>query len=182
MTEIKKPGRPKGTTKQRARPVEHQGEREQKLDTLDELEMAAKQRVKSGNRISLAPKLKLEWSNQDPNFHYYWATDSEQSPVDLQTLMEAGYTFERYTSGQRRGEKVVQHSKGCKLYLMKQPKDLFELDQKEIHAKSVAQHQEIMGVGAREYAGQSKELGKGKPVELEITKESPDPISLMEGG
>ena len=168
------------TPKKRGRPVQHQDERTRKMSSLDEMEQQAAARIKQSGRISLAPKLKLAWANQDPNYMYMWASDSETYPVKLQDMCNAGYTFVRHEHGIQKGEPVCHNSKGCNLYLMKQPKELFEEDEKAKHEKSLANYNEIMQVGSREYAGDSKELGKGKVAKIEYT-ENPDAINQLTG-
>ncbi len=166
--------------KTRKRPVKDQGEAALKMSILDEMENAAQERISAGQRIALAPKLKLDWSNQEPGFNYQWATDSESYPITLQQMLDSGYTFVRHKNGSLSGQHVIQHSKGCNLYLMRCKEEFYKADQKAKHDKAVAQHQQISQVGSREYAGESKELGKGKVADLSF-QESPDAISLMEG-
>ena len=167
-------------TKKRGRPPQHKGERDQQMQFLSEMQDLAQKRIKSKGRAPLSAKLKLDWAHKEEGYHYMWASDSEKYPVSLQQMCEAGYTFVTYDHGSMAGEFVVQNSKGCNLYLMRQPNELFQEDQEAIHKKSIDMHKEIMGVGAREYAGESKELGKGKVADLSFEK-SPDAISLMEG-
>lgn len=166
--------------KTRARPIKDQGEQVLKMTVLDEMELASQERIKNGGRVALAPKLKLDWSNQEKGFNYQWATDSDSYPITLQQMLDSGYTFVRHMNGSLSGQHVIQHSKGCNLYLMRCKDEFYKADQKIKHEKSVAQHQQITQVGSREYAGKSKELGEGKVAELSI-QESPDAISLMEG-
>ncbi len=166
--------------KKRGRPVKDQGEQVLKMTILDEMEVAAQERIKGGGRVALAPKLKLDWSNQEKGFNYQWATDSESYPITLQQMLDSGYTFVRHMNGSLSGQHVIQHSKGCNLYLMRCKDEFYLADQEAKHQKAVAQHQEINQVGVREYAGESKELGEGKVASLSI-QESPDAISLMEG-
>ena len=173
MTEVKKG---------RGRPPQERSEQERKMDTLDEMEQRASKRVKGGQRISLSPKLKLEWNDVEEGFNYQWASDSETYPINLQQMVDAGYTFVRFKHGGLAGEKVIKHSKGCNLYLMRCLDEYFQQDQAEKHKKSIQLHKDIMEVGSREYAGDSKELGKGKPVTLSIGENpEPNPISLLEG-
>lgn len=176
MTDLKDQKRGRG------RPPQERSEQERKMDTLDEMEQRAAQNIKSGQRISLSPKLKLEWNDVEKGFNYQWATDSETYPINLQQMMDAGYTFVRFKHGGLAGEKIIKHSKGCNLYLMRCPDEYFQKDQEQKHKKSIALHQQIMQVGKREYAGESKELGKGKPVTLTMGENpEPNPISLLEG-
>ena len=168
--------------KKRGRPPQHSGERNLKMTVLDEMEDRAKKRItsKGEGRIPLSPKLKLDWAACEEGFHYQWASDSENYPINLQQMCDAGYTFVRHEHGSMAGEHVIQNSRGCSLYLMRCPEAYFQADQEAINAKSIAQHKEIMQVGNREYAGDSKELGKGKVATLSI-EENPDVINLMEG-
>ncbi|MAE22023.1 MAG: hypothetical protein CMK92_06280 [Pseudomonas sp.] len=171
------------TEKRRGRPTQHQGEKNLKMHTLLEMQENAQKRIQSGNRVPLTSKLKLEMAGLDPNFEYVWASDSTTNPISLQQRCEAGYTFVTNEFGESKGDPVVQNSKGCNLYLMRVPKDIFQADEREKHAKSIKNYQEIMQVGDREYAGESKELGKGKVSTLSI-EDAPkvdDAISLMEG-
>ena len=167
-------------TPTRKRPIKDQGEQVLKMTILDEMENAAQKRIKGGNRVALAPKLKLDWSNQEKGYNYQWATDSDSYPITLQQMVDSGYVFVRHSTGSIKGEPVIQHSKGCNLYLMRCKDEFYIEDQKAKHAKAVAQHQQITQVGDREYAGESKELGKGKVAKLSF-EETPDAINLMEG-
>ncbi len=166
----------------RSRPTHHQDERSIKMTILNEMEEMAQTRIKSkgSSRVALSPKLKLEWSDCEEGFYYHWASDSENYPINLQQMCDAGYTFVRHKHGSAAGELVIQNSKGCQLYLMRCPQAYFEEDQAIKNAKSIAQHAEISQVGSREYAGSSKELGQGKVAQLSI-EENPDAIRLMEG-
>lgn len=165
----------------RKRPVAEQGEKVIKMTILDEMEQRAQSRLKEGGaRIPLAAKLKLDWSDQEPGYNYQFATDSESYPITLQQMLDSGYTFVRHKHGSNAGQAVVQHSKGCKLYLMRCTDEYFKEDQKLKHEKAVAQHQQISNVGNREYAGDSKQLGEGKVASLGF-KETPDAINLMTG-
>lgn len=168
--------------KTRGRPPQHQDERAIKMTVLDEMEEAAQKRIHKdgGTRVALSPKLKLEWQDIEEGFHYQWSSDSENYPVNLQQMVDAGYTFVRYKHGSLAGQHVIQNSKGCNLYLMRCPEEYFQADQKVINQKAIAQHKQIMEVGAREYAGESKTLGEGKVADLSFT-ESPDAINLLEG-
>ena len=163
----------------RERPTHHTGEANIKANVLDEMEQAAQQRIASGQRVSLSPKLKLAWNDVEPDFNYQWASDSENYPINLQQMVDAGYTFVRHKYGSIAGDKVIQHSKGCNLYLMRCPLEYFEADQARIHEKTIQQHKEIMEVGSREYAGKSKQLGEGQTVELDYTDNPQDALSLM---
>ena len=152
------------------------------MTVLDEMEQNAQKRITGGKdgRIALSARLKLDWGNVEEGYHYHWASDSENYPINLQQMCEAGYTFIRHETGVVKGEQVIQNSKGCQLYLMRCPIEYFEADEAVKNAKSIAQHAEISQVGNREYAGSSKELGQGKVAQLSI-EENPTAISLMEG-
>ncbi len=165
--------------KKRERPIVHQGEQAQKMTYLDELEVASQQRIKGGKRIPLAAKLKLDWSNQEEGYNYQWATDSDGYPISLQQMLESGYTFVRHGFGSLAGQHVIQHSKGCNLYLMRCEQKYFEEDEKIKHEKAVAQHAQISQVSGREYAGDSKELGKGEVASLSFKETPNDAIDLM---
>lgn len=172
------------TEKRRGRPPQHQGEKNIKMTVLDEMEANAQKRMSESGRVPLTSKLKLEWSKKEDGFQYVWASDSETNPIRLQQRLESGYTFVRHEAGQLRGEPVVQNSKGCNLYLMRVPDEYFQADEKEKHEKSLKNYREIMNVGDREYAGDSKELGKGKVNTFSVATpptEGSDAISLMEG-
>ncbi len=167
--------------KKRARPITEQGENALKMSVLDELEVAAQKQITGGKRIPLSAKLKLDWSNQEAGYNYQWATDSIGYPISLQQMLESGYTFVRHNFGELKGTHVIQHSKGCNLYLMRCEEKFFKEDEKLKHEKAVAQHQQITQVGGREYAGDSKELGKGKVADLSFKETPSDAISLMQG-
>lgn len=178
-----KRGRPtkEQTEAKRERPVHHQDERSQRFQTLMDMQQAAQNRISDGGkRISLKSARNLDWADQDPNFHYYWGSDAERSAVSLQQLFDSGYTMVTHDYGAQKGNPVVKHSKGCTLYLMRQPMEYFQLDQDELNKRNNERMQEIKGVGAREYAGDSKELGKGKVAKFEYT-ENPDAISILDG-
>lgn len=166
--------------KTRKRPIVEQGDQVLKMTILDEMEAAAQVRIKAGGRVALAPKLRLEWSMQEPGYNYMFASDSETYPISLQQMVNSGYTFVRHDAGQISGQSVIQHSRGCKLYLMRCKEEFYLADQKAKHEKSVALHKQITQVGNREYAGESTEIGKGKVATLSF-QEVPDAISLMEG-
>ena len=166
--------------KTRKRPIKDQGDAILKSTILDEMENAAQNRISEGRRVPLAPKLKLDWSNQQEGYNYQWATDSETYPISLQQMCESGYTFVRHENGGLAGQHVIQHSKGCNLYLMRCEDKFYKEDQKAKHAKSLAQYSQITEVGDREYGGSSKETGKGKVNELSF-QETPDAIGLMGG-
>lgn len=154
---------------QRGRPPQDQGKA---LDTLDEIEQLAKSRIKADGRASLQGKLQLNWSDKDPDYHYFWASDAEKTPLPLQSLLEAGYEFNRYSTGMHKGEKIVKASKGCKLYLMRIPVELHQENMSQ-HANRVnLTEKQLLGLGEREYAGDSKELGKGAAISANYT-ESP---------
>lgn len=176
MNEANKP-----KAKTRARPITDQGEQVLKMTVLDELEQNAQKRISSGKRIPLAARLKLDWSNQEEGYNYQWATDSQGYPISLQQMLESGYTFVRHDFGQLKGQAVIQHSKGCNLYLMRCEDKFFQEDEKLKHEKAVAQHQQISKVGNREYAGDSKELGKGKVADLSFKETPSDAIEIMTG-
>lgn len=166
----------------RMRPTHHQDERSIKMSVLNDMEESAQKRI-SGNksgRVALSAKLKLEWGNIEEGYHYHWASDSDNYPVNLQQMCDAGYTFVRHEAGAIKGQQVIQNSKGCQLYLMRCPMEYFEADEELKNSKSIAQHAEITQVGKREYAGDSKELGQGKVAQLNF-EESPDAIKLMGG-
>lgn len=172
----------KTKAKTRARPIHEQGEQALKMVVLDDLEKAAQNRISAGKRVPLAAKLKLDWSNREEGYNYQWATDSDGYPISLQQMLESGYTFVRHDFGQLQGQPVIQHSKGCNLYLMRCEDKFFQEDEKIKHEKAVAQHQQITQVGQREYAGDSKELGKGKVADLSFKETPNDAIDLMTGG
>lgn len=174
--------KPAAKPKTRKRPLHEQGDNEIKMTVLDELEQAAQKRITGGKRIPLAAKLKLEWTNQEEGYNYQWATDSAGYPITLQQMLESGYTFVRHGFGQLTGQAVIQHSKGCKLYLMRCENKYFEEDQAIKHEKAIAQHKQITQVGDREYGGDSKELGKGKVASLSFKETPQDAIDLMTGG
>lgn len=166
--------------KTRKRPLTDQGEKVLKTSFLDDMEKLGNERVEAGQRVPLAPKLKLEWSNQQPGYNYQWASDSETYPISLQQMCDSGYTFVRHENGGLKGQPVVQHSKACNLYLMRCEDKYYKEDQEAKHAKSLAQYSQITEVGGREYGGNSKETGKGKVNELSF-QETPDAINLMGG-
>lgn len=162
------------------RPMQHRGEKIDKMTSLDEMEQAAQLRINDGGRVPIKAALKLQWNDIEDGFHYQYASDSENYPISLQQMVDAGYTFVRHKHGEQRGVPIVKNSRGCRLYLMRCPQEYFEEDQARIHEKSIRQYKEITQVGEREYAGESKELGKGKPVHMEFD-DTPDAIRLMEG-
>ena len=168
-------------TKKRGRPSQDRGEKNQAFATLDEMEKQAKERFASGDtkRIPVHGKTKLNWSDQDPDFHYFWATDSETYHVTLQDMVEAGYTFVRHEHGPNRGSQVVKSSKGCNLYLMKQPREYFEEDEQIKHSRALERAKEINQVQAHEYAGSSKEAGKGKVAQLDVQENPEQSIANM---
>ena len=97
--------------KTRKRPLVDQGEKVLQTSYLDDMEKLGNARVEAnGQRVPLAPKLKLEWSNQQPGYNYQWASDSETYPISLQQMCDSGYTFVRHENGGlNRVEPVVQH-------------------------------------------------------------------------
>ena len=164
----------------RKRPVKDAGERELKMSLLSEMEEQSKKRIADNKRIPLAARLKLDWADQNPDYHYYWATDSQDYPISLQDMCDAGFVFERHQYGQRKGDPVIQNSRGCNLYLMKQPKELHLEDMARQNEAAQSQYRDNTEVGEREYAGDSKKLGEGNPVTLELESVD-DAISLMGG-
>ncbi len=168
-------------TPTRKRPIHEQGEKVIQMTVLDELEQQAQKKLKSGGRVPLAAKLKLDYTNQEPGYHYEWATDSQGYPISLQQMLESGYTFVRHDFGQLKGQVIIQHSKGCKLYLMRQAEEYHVIDEKLKHEKASAQYQQINQVSEREYAGESKELGKGKVADLSFKETPSDAIDIMQG-
>jgi len=169
----------KGT---RGRPPKDQGELAIKMDALDQMEQQAQNRISRDGRLNLAPQSKLDWAGKEDGFQYIWASDSPTYPVNLQQRLNAGWIFERHKAGEHRGERVIMNSKGCNLHLMKTPMEYYLEDEKIKQDKSLRQVQEISNqVGAREYAGESKELGKGKVAKHEFKEEIADAVNLMEG-
>ncbi len=187
MTEpTKRPGRPRTAKKEPAdeRPPHHRGEAGNKYLYLDEIEQQAKKRIEASGRVPATAKQKLQVSDLDPNYHHTWASDAEGHPVNLQQMLEAGYTFWRYDAGPLRGQPRVQYSKGCNLYLMRCPLEYFLEDQEKIHEKNRQQMAEVNRVGSREYGGKSKEPGQGKPLSLDYEQppsEQEKALRLMEG-
>lgn len=163
----------------RQRPVKDQGEQALKSTILDELETAAQARIKTNGRIALAPKLKLDWTHKKEGFTYMWASDSESYPVNLQQMFDSGYTMVRHEAGSHKGTPVTMNSKGCNLYLVHIPTEMFLEDEKIKQEKSNRNYRDIQNVGSREYAGESKELGQGTVAKHKY-EENPDAISLME--
>tara|TARA_R110000803_G_scaffold115793_5_gene184353 strand:- start:1895 stop:2380 length:486 start_codon:yes stop_codon:yes gene_type:complete len=153
----------------RGRPPEHKGK---EVDSLDELEQQAKNRISTDGRAHLSGKLKLEWRDQDPSYHYSWASNSEGSSNGIQDYLESGYEFVRKTTGTQAGEKVIVNSKGCLLYLLRIPVKLHEENMRIQRDKINGTEQMLLDVGDREYAGDSKELGKGSAIKAGYT-ESP---------
>ena len=104
---------------------------------IDELKTRApfwkKERIKNGGRVALAPKLKLDWSNQEKGFNYQWATDSDSYPITLQQMLDSGYTFVRHMNGSLSGQHVIQQSKGCNLYLIRCKAEFYEAYKKDKH-------------------------------------------------
>lgn len=163
----------------RERPIE---DRDRVLDSLDEIELQAKKRISSGDISSLGKKLNLEWGHKDPNFRYYWFIDGEhqQSPRDA---LFAGWEFERFEHGSEhggeKGEKVVKSKHGEKNYLMKIPKELYKVKEDEYYRRVNEKDRDLNKLSDREYAGESKELGKGKAV-VQTFVDNPDVNPLME--
>lgn len=164
----------------RGRPAQDRGEQSIQMSTLMEQQQAAQKRLKRDGRINLAPKSKLDWANKEEGYHYEWASNSETYPVKLQDMFNAGYTMVTHDAGQNSGEPVIMNSKGCNLVLVRIPLEYYLEDEKVKQDKSLRQVREINNqVGEREYAGDSKELGRGKVATHEAKAESPDAIDLM---
>lgn len=176
----RKPADTSDDAQKRQRPPHHEGHTSAQHTVLDEIEQRAQKRIAGGDRVALKANKKLDWNDIEPGYNYQWATDSETYPVNLQQMCDAGYTFVRHKHGQLAGTPVVMNSKGCNLYLMRCPEKYFLEDQKRVHEKSVRQYKEITQVGDREYAGDSKEMGEGKPVKMELS-DTPESLRLMEG-
>lgn len=159
----------------RKRPLEEQ---DQVLDSLDELEQQAKSRIAEGHIASLGRKLNLEWSQKNPDFEYYWFVDGEnqQTPADA---VFAGWEFERFQHGSMKGEKVVKSKHGVTHYLMRMPNELYK-ERKAVYNKEVnKKDRDLLELSSREYAGDSKEIGKGKAVKQKFS-DNPDITPLME--
>ena len=151
------------------------------MTVLSEMEQQAQLRIKEHGRVPLKNKLKLQYHDQEPGFHYVFHTDSETYPISLQAMVDAGYTFVRYKHGQLAGTPITKSSGAVTLYLMRIPEEWYEEDQKRVHEKSIKQLKDISGVGEREYAGEhGTELGKGKPIDMKI-EDTPDALKLMTG-
>lgn len=165
----------------RQRPIHEQGEKVIQMTILDEMEEQAKRKLKAGGRVPLAAKLKLDWTNKEEGYHYEWATDSIGYPISLQQMLESGYTFVRHDFGQLKGQVIIQHSKGCKLYLMRQADEYHEVDENLKRQKSANQYQQINQVNAREYADKTGEAGKGKVANLSFEDTPKDAIDIMQG-
>ena len=60
----------------RKRPVADQ---DKVMDTLDQMEAAAKARIAETGRAVVGRRDQLEWANKDPDFHYCWVTDSQSA-------------------------------------------------------------------------------------------------------
>lgn len=142
---------------ERQRPVEEQ---DRVLDSLDELELHAKQLVKSGTVATLGTKLNLEWNHKKPGFEYYWFVDgnNQMSPSDA---VYAGWTFERSEHGQERGQKIIKKKGESTSYLMMLPINLHQEREKAYNIEVNNKDRALLQVGEREYAGDSKETGKG---------------------
>lgn len=159
----------------RQRPLEEQ---DRLLDTLDELEAQAKIKISEGTIASLGRKLNLEWSHKNPDFEYYWFIDGEnqQTPADA---LFAGWEFERFHQGSIRGEKVIKSKHGVTHYLMRMPNDMYKEKKAKYALEVNKKDKDLLEVGEREYAGDSKEIGKGKAVKQEFV-DNPDISPLME--
>ena len=158
----------------RGRPRKDQGQRALMMESLSEIESKAQQRIKSDGRVPIAPKSKLDWHDQDPDYQYYWASTSEDYPVKIQQFLDAGYTMVRHDSGNIKGEPVIMNSRGCDLYLLRIPKEYYLEDEKIKRDKSLNQVKQINEkVSEREYAGNDGKVAKHEYVE------SPDAIDLM---
>lgn len=183
MTAPKRGRPPANSQPGQERPPQHRGVSAVEFESLNEMEQNAQRRIEGNGRVKLRAALKLEWNDCEPGFVYQWGSDAENYPVGLQQMLDAGYTFVRYKHGALSGTPVVQNSRGCRLFLMRIPEAWFDADQNEKHEKSIRLYKEVNQVGEREYAGESKELGKGKPVKMEITDtpQKSEALKLMEG-
>lgn len=155
----------------RKRPVEDR-DTERKLDTLDQIEAQARERIAGGQRASLDKKQKLNWDNKDPNFRYFWASDSETSTAKPQDLLFGGYEFERFENGPYRGEKVIERGRdGSNMYLMRIPMSLYNEAMQRAEQELSRKEADLLKLKENEYAGDSKEVGKGKTVSQKYVKE-----------
>lgn len=159
----------------RERPLEHQ---DRIVDTLDDLEAQARTRIAAGHRTTLGRKMNLEWSHMKDNFNYYWFVDgdNQQTPHDA---VFAGWEFERFEHGSMRGDKVIKRKHGVTHYLMRMPSELYD-ELKNVYNKEVnRKDRDLLELSAREYGGDSKEMGKGKPVQQKYV-DNPEISPLME--
>ena len=163
------------STSKRARPTDAQPQQSQ-LDTLDQLEQRAKERLASDGRAPLTGSLNLSWSDKHPDYHYYWHSDSDNIKLTFDDLLNNGYEFVRHGFGAQIGQKVVKKRGATTNYLMRIPNKLHDEHQAAMRAEIARKEIDLNQVGSREYGGDSKELGKGTAVKAGYT-ESP----LMQG-
>lgn len=144
------------------------GEREA-IDSFDEMEKDAQRRIAANGRKSSMRGIKLKISNMDPDYHYFWASDNEQSTGNVQDKLEQGYQFVRHEVGAHRGEVLQNRTKSTTLYAMR----ILKTDREEL-LKELRQAVNRTEVGLRDleknqYA--ADESGKGVTQEQETQSE-----------
>jgi hypothetical protein len=84
----------------------------------------------------------LTVDNQEPGYHYYWASDSQDIPGGIKRFLDAGYTF--VTDPTKVGDPTVNQSsgigsavsinggRGTRLYLMRIPLEWYNEDQQKM--------------------------------------------------
>jgi len=105
----------------RKRLQKDQGDREAVLDAFGEMEASAAKRIKASGRMSSLPGMKLKIPNQDPDFHYFWATDLMGSSGYHGDMLERGYKYVRHEVGEYAGEVLQNKHKSTTLYAMRIP-------------------------------------------------------------
>jgi hypothetical protein len=159
------------TETKRGRPPKDAPDRDL-VDSLDQLEQQAKMRLSNNGRSSLTGTLNLTWTDKDPDYHYYWHSDSENIKITFTDLLNNGYEFVRKQYGSDRGEKIVKKRGVTNNYLMRIKRELHEENQ-AAHMKEIARkEQDLNSLNSREYGGKSTKYGEGSAVTANYT-ESP---------
>ena len=158
----------------RGRPA---ADKDKVLDTLDEMEQAAKSRIAENGRAATGRKDHLEWKDKDPDFHYVWVTDSNKAIHTPQDLLEMGYTFTRHEHGPYKGDRVEKRERsGTTIYLMQVPLDVYNEIQEGYESKNRRKEADLLRLKDNEYAGDSKEVGKGKAVSQKYVEAGHSPL------
>ncbi len=134
-------------------------ERESVLDSFGEMEAAAQKRIKASGRKSSLPGMKLNIANQNPDYHYFWASNNENSPGYHGDMLEQGYQYVRHEYGEHKGEVLQNKTKSTTLYAMRILKTEREEILKEYRERVSSTERGLRKLEENQYA--ADESGKG---------------------